>query len=80
MEIDERMVTGFFSRIASSLEGIQESLAAMAETERLSYEMSIDTAAKTNALTGEMAGAFQQIMPGLSGLLGEDPEPDSETP
>lgn len=52
-------------RIASAVESI-------AETWRLSYEMSIDTAAKTNALTDSMAGL---IGDGLSSLLGGIDEP-----
>ena len=51
-------------RIASALESI-------AETWRLSYEMSIDTAAKTNALTDGMS---EMLSKGLSGLLGSEEE------
>jgi hypothetical protein len=54
-------------RIASSLEHIGLSLGSLSETARLSYEMNIDTAAKTNALTDGMS---EMLSSGLSGLLG----------
>lgn len=57
-------------RIASAVE-------SLAETQRLGYEMSIDVAAKNNALSDSMTETFQGLITGgLSGLLGDD-EPES---
>lgn len=60
-------LVGHLDRIASALE-------SQAETMRLNYEMSIDTAAKTNALTDSMAGMLSN---GLSSLLGGEDGDDT---
>jgi hypothetical protein len=72
--LDDRIFEGFLSRIAQSLEGIQSALEEINNTQRLSYDFDIDSRAKTNALTDEMATTFKGMLPALSGLLGNDPE------
>lgn len=68
MDFNERLFTGFLTRIAAALEGCQNALEEIANTERLEHELNIDSRAKVNQINDETIGLLSKMGPMLSHL------------